>query len=97
MSSYIESYADGLQILRYQNATAYHKHMDWIEPSPNLEHDYDSSGQGSNRFATLLLYMSDLEPNQGGETVFAKAWPNDVAESDRLTIDQVSARGGIDV
>lgn len=64
--------------------------MDWIEPNFKWEHNYDSAGQGSNRFATLLLYMSDLDPNQGGETLFAKAWPHDVAVADRLTVEQVS-------
>lgn len=38
-------------------------------------YDYDSSGTGGNRFATILLYMSDLKPEDGGETVFAKAPP----------------------
>jgi predicted 2-oxoglutarate/Fe(II)-dependent dioxygenase YbiX len=90
MSKYIESYADGVQILRYQNGTAYQKHVDWIEPSIRSQHDYDSAGQGSNRFATLLLYMSNLEANQGGETVFTNAWPLDVAETERLTVEQVS-------
>lgn len=90
MNTYIESYSDGLQILRYPNGTAYNKHMDWIEPAVRFEHDYNSAGKGSNRFATLLLYMSDLEPNQGGETVFTKAWPSDVAEADRITVAEVS-------
>lgn len=87
--TYMESYSDGIQILRYQNTTAYNKHIDWIEPSLRSEHDYNSAGQGSNRFATLLLYMSDLEPHHGGETVFPKAWPPNVAKEDRLTVAAV--------
>jgi hypothetical protein len=90
MSNYIESYADGVQILRYQNGTAYQKHLDWIEPNIRSQHNFDSAGQGSNRFATLLLYMNDIEGSQGGETVFTSAWPLDVAETKRLSLEQVS-------
>lgn len=38
-------------------------------------YNYDSSGTGGNRFATILLYMSNLEDEDGGETVFSKAPP----------------------
>lgn len=38
-------------------------------------YDYDSSGRGGNRFATILLYMSDLQDEDGGETVFSQAPP----------------------
>jgi hypothetical protein len=30
------------------------------------------------------MYMSDLEPDAGGETVFPKGWPPGVAEEDRM-------------
>ncbi|GAX23303.1 hypothetical protein FisN_21Hh011 [Fistulifera solaris] len=92
MGNYIESYADGVQILRYRNGTAYQKHLDWIEPNTRSQHNYDSAGQGSNRFATLLLYMNDIEANQGGETVFANAWPLDVAETKRLSLEQAKSQ-----
>lgn len=36
-------------------------------------YDYASHGKGGNRFATILLYMSDLPDDAGGETVFPKA------------------------
>jgi hypothetical protein len=56
---YIESFSDGLQILRYNLTTAYVPHMDYIDTGGAiLEHDYDSSTVGGNRFATILLYMS---------------------------------------
>lgn len=59
--------------------------MDWIEDkAKKSEHDFDSSMVGGNRFATILMYMSDLGPDDGGETVFPKAWPHDVDESDRI-------------
>ena len=41
-----------------------------------LEHDYNSAGKGGNRFATILLYMSDMGPDDGGETVFSQAYPD---------------------
>lgn len=77
-SPYNEHWADGLQVLRYNLTTAYHNHMDWIAPGPNTQkdaHDYDSAKDGTNRFATILLYLTDVE--KGGETVFPKvARPN---------------------
>ena len=44
----------------------------------------DSAHMGSNRFATILLYMTDLEEGDGGETVFAHGWPANQAEEDRV-------------
>lgn len=69
---YVESFTDGLQILRYNETTAYTSHLDWMDPSKDSDHDYDASGVGGNRFATILLYMSDLaiDEDAGGETVF---------------------------
>lgn len=70
---YYESHTDGLQILRYNETTAYNSHMDWMEPSPLSEDDFESSGTGGNRFATILLYLSDMGEDEGGETVFPQA------------------------
>lgn len=67
---YIESHSDGLQILRYNQTKAYTAHMDWIDDDGKQVHNYDSAGKGGNRFATILLYMTDLGPEDGGETVF---------------------------
>jgi hypothetical protein len=86
---YQESFSDGLQILRYNLTKAYVSHMDWIEGSDLVEHDYDSAGKGGNRFSTILLYMSDLGPDDGGETVFTEAWPVGQAEEDRVSSTSV--------
>lgn len=73
VSPYNEQWADGLQVLRYNLTTAYHNHMDWINPKTSNQkdnHNYNSADGGTNRFATILLYLSDVE--EGGETVFPK-------------------------
>jgi hypothetical protein len=84
--TYIESLTDGLQVLRYNLTTGYFPHMDWIDDEHRkMEHNYDSAGVGSNRFATILLYMSDLEEGDGGETLFSHGWPVGLSEEDRVT------------
>lgn len=82
---YWESNTDGLQILRYQNAQAYVPHADYLS-STTENHNYDTAGVGTNRFATILLYMSDVE--MGGETLFQKAWPVDVQKEDRIELKE---------
>lgn len=81
---YVESYTDGLQVLRYNKTTAYIPHMDWIDdPGHTNPHDFDSAKVGTNRFATVLLYMTDLKEGDGGETVFKNGWPEDVPVEER--------------
>jgi hypothetical protein len=63
-----------------------------FEKGGELEHDYESGGTGGNRFATILLYMSDIGPEDGGETVFPKGWPPGVAVEDR--VDSKTVREG---
>ena len=41
------------------------------------------------RFATILLYFTDLGENDGGETVFTHAWPIDIPEENRKTTETV--------
>jgi len=85
---YEESLTDGLQVLRYNKTTGYFPHLDWIDdPRKREEHNFDSAGVGSNRFATILLYMSDLEKGDGGETLFSHGWPVGQAEEDHVELD----------
>lgn len=85
---YWDTMGDGLQILRYNRTTAYNSHLDYIEDkSGQLEHDFDSSGTGGNRFATILMYMSDLDFEDGGETVFPKAWPPKLLPEERVSTE----------
>lgn len=60
MEPYEDEMTDGLQVLRYNTSTAYIAHTDYLEDNGS-GHDYDSSGKGSNRFATILFYLSDVE------------------------------------
>lgn len=80
MGGYIENLADGIQILRYELGQAYVAHHDYIPENQSTDHQWDPSKGGSNRFATVFLYLSDVEKGFGGETVFPK--------SDRLTADK---------
>ena len=79
---YYESFADGLQVLRYNESKAYTPHHDYFSGYfPNDYHDYDSTHVGTNRFATILLYMNGVgkdgqgEAIEGGETVFPDVTP----------------------
>ena len=85
----MEEHADGLQVLRYNTSTSYRTHLDYMDGDDSLEHDYDSARKGGNRFATILLYMTDMEPGAGGETVFTEAWPLDTPQAERLDFEQV--------
>lgn len=86
---YLEEHADGLQILRYNLTKAYISHSDWIDGNDKVQHNHESAGVGGNRFATILLYMSDLGPGEGGETVFTEAWPVGQAVEDRIDTNKV--------
>ena len=78
-----------MQVLRYNQTTAYTPHFDYFEDKTLKEpYDYDSAHKGGNRFATVLLYMSDLPEGGGGETVFSEAWPPSLAEGDRLSLEE---------
>lgn len=88
---YLEEHADGLQILRYNTSTSYRTHYDYMDGNDALEHDFDSARRGGNRFATILLYMTDMEAGAGGETVFTDAWPQDLPDSERMDYGRVSS------
>lgn len=90
---YIESHSDGLQILRYNVSKAYNSHLDFIEDnSGQLKHDYESSGTGGNRYATILLYMSDLGDDDGGETVFPQGMMPKIALEEEEAVSSNEAR-----
>jgi prolyl 4-hydroxylase len=64
---YNNAWADGLQILRYNTTQAYNSHFDYLETTPTGRLNSARRG-GANRFATVVVYLTDVEV--GGETVF---------------------------
>ena len=72
---------EGMQVIRYAPGQHYHAHADYHTGRPGTE-GYDGArgfygDPSSNRFATLLVYMSDENSTgggfRGGETVFPLA------------------------
>jgi prolyl 4-hydroxylase len=56
---YNNDWADGLQVLRYNVTRGYNTHMDYIDSySGRMGHNYKSHDGGTNRFATVFLYLS---------------------------------------
>jgi hypothetical protein len=53
------------------------------DPGGKAVFNYESSKKGGNRYATVLLYMTDLPEGSGGETVFSEAWPENVPQHER--------------
>lgn len=62
---------DGLQVLRYREGELYNMHYDYF--TPDQLHDppihMDAAQGGSNRFATVFIYLTT--PELGGQTAFA--------------------------
>jgi len=73
IEEYDESMADGVQVLRYELGQAYIAHSDYFSTHTSADHNWDPRKAGSNRFATVFLYLSDVE--EGGQTVFPRASP----------------------
>ena len=65
-----EKLADGLQVLRYEKKQAYVTHSDYFDVHTSRDFNWNPVQGGSNRYATVFLYLSDVE--EGGETVFPK-------------------------
>ena len=68
LGGYKEEMADGIQILRYELGQAYVAHHDYFPEHQSNDHNWDPSLGGSNRLATIFLYLSDVDV--GGQTVF---------------------------
>jgi prolyl 4-hydroxylase len=59
--------ADATQVLRYNLSEWYKPHTDWFDEKAYDGHD-PVVNNGTNRFATVFLYLTDVE--EGGHTVF---------------------------
>jgi prolyl 4-hydroxylase len=68
LNEYDESMADGIQILRYELGQAYVAHHDYFPTGQSSDFNWNPQKGGSNRWATVFLYLSDVE--FGGQTVF---------------------------
>eukprot|EP00591_Stephanopyxis_turris_P013992 CAMPEP_0195532780 /NCGR_PEP_ID=MMETSP0794_2-20130614/39104_1 /TAXON_ID=515487 /ORGANISM="Stephanopyxis turris, Strain CCMP 815" /LENGTH=237 /DNA_ID=CAMNT_0040665131 /DNA_START=514 /DNA_END=1224 /DNA_ORIENTATION=+ len=68
---YKEAMADGIQVLRYERGQAYVAHHDYFPSQQSEDFNWDPYTGGSNRFATVFLYLNDVE--EGGQTCFPKA------------------------
>jgi prolyl 4-hydroxylase len=54
------SHVEVLQLVRYEKGQQYTPHRDYFEP------DF----KGQNRIFTILIYLNDLGPDDGGRTIF---------------------------
>lgn len=82
-----EKKVDGLQIVRYKEKQAYRQHHDYFVRDASGT-NYDPSTGGTNRYATIFLYLSHVE--EGGQTMFphAQVLPDDILnELEQDTID----------
>lgn len=75
-SAQYHSIAESLQVVRYKKGEEYAPHHDFISPSINNRHQ-------PSRFATLLIYLNDVEG--GGETRFPRALNSNNAEGLEIT------------
>lgn len=71
IGDYDEEMSDGLQLLRYKQKQAYIAHTDYFAADTTSEFNWDPAKGGSNRFATVFLYLSNV--TRGGQTVFPNA------------------------
>ncbi|OQS03334.1 hypothetical protein THRCLA_04380 [Thraustotheca clavata] len=68
---YQDDMCDGLQLLRYQQKQAYIAHHDYFSTQTSEDWNWNPKTGGSNRFATVFLYLSNV--TEGGQTVFPLA------------------------
>jgi len=62
---------DGLQVVRYTPGQGYNTHPDYFEPSDDKDFNFSPYSGGSNRFATVFMYLNNV--TEGGFTAFPRA------------------------
>lgn len=65
----IQGQSDGIQVLKYAPKQAYVPHTDYFAYKTSADHNWDSRDGGTNRFATVFLYLSDVEVKDWEEEV----------------------------
>jgi prolyl 4-hydroxylase len=90
IATYQDDMADGLQLLRYRQKQAYIPHHDWFDDAADPTFNFDPATDGSNRFATVFLYLSDVD--LGGQTVFPMVDPPaaDIAGVERAPLPPIA-------
>ncbi|KXZ46131.1 hypothetical protein GPECTOR_46g200 [Gonium pectorale] len=88
-----------MEVLRYVNGQKYDAHWDWFDDKEVRKEPGEGSKPSSNRMATVLMYLSDVDPSSGGETALPLAEPLDeVLQSvDGRGYSECAARSGISV
>ena len=71
-----EGKRDGLQVVRYTPGQGYNTHPDYFTAEKKYasdlqDFDFNPFSGGSNRFATVFMYLN--EPEEGGSTLFPNA------------------------
>ena len=86
--------ADALQVLRYEPGEWYKPHTDYFDEKGFDGHD-PTVNNGTNRFATVFVYLSDVE--EGGHTVFPLSTSHEGYNGEKLVHDgTVDTPGYID-
>ena len=91
---YNNAWADGLQILRYNMTQAYNTHFDYLEYTPGSRLDSSRPG-GVNRFATVVIYLTDVE--EGGENGFPEGKALDGSDKTHADVMEELKEKGMDL
>lgn len=82
--------SDGFQVVHYDPSQLYMPHHDFFELQQSTKKwSFDPKKGGSNRFATIFLYLSDVE--LGGDTVFPRI-PGNFPPTDGLSDEYIKER-----
>ncbi|MEW5305302.1 MAG: hypothetical protein WDW36_007852 [Sanguina aurantia] len=84
-----EENGEPMEVLRYVNGQKYDAHNDWFDPK-DMKDD-------NNRAATVLMYLSGVLPNAGGETALPLATPVDEDRQVPSGLSACASRMGIAV